>query len=45
VVDPELTERFDTIAFNAGRLDASILLNAQDFLAVANPQLVRMSCP
>lgn len=26
VVDPELTERFETIAFNAGRLDASILL-------------------
>jgi Ala-tRNA(Pro) deacylase len=45
VVDPELTERFDTIAFNAGRLDASILLDAQDFLAVAKPRLVRMSCP
>lgn len=45
VVDPELTERFDTIAFNAGRLDASILLDAQDFLAVAGPRLVRMSCP
>jgi Ala-tRNA(Pro) deacylase len=44
VVDPELTERFDMIAFNAGRLDASILLNAQDFLAIAKPQLVRMSC-
>lgn len=45
VVDPELTERYDTIAFNAGRLDASILLDAQDFLTIAQPQLVRMSCP
>jgi len=43
VVDPELIERYDTIAFNAGRLDVSILLNAEDFLAVAQPYLVRMS--
>lgn len=43
VVDPELTERYDTIAFNAGRLDVSILLNAQDFLAITQPHLVRMS--
>jgi len=45
VVDPELVERYDTIAFNAGRLDASILLDSQDFLAVAKPELVRMSSP
>ncbi|MDN0076038.1 YbaK/EbsC family protein [Crenobacter sp. SG2303] len=45
VLDPELVERYDTIAFNAGRLDASILLDSQDFLAIAKPQLVRMSCP
>jgi Ala-tRNA(Pro) deacylase len=44
VVDPELMERYDTIAFNAGRLDASILLDSQDFLAIAKPCLVRMSC-
>jgi Ala-tRNA(Pro) deacylase len=43
VVDPQLLERFDTIAFNAGRLDASILLDSRDFLAIAKPSLVRMS--
>ena len=43
IVDPELTERFETIAFNAGRLNASILLNSQDYLAIAKPRLVRMS--
>lgn len=40
VVDPELTRRFDTIAFNAGRLDTSMLLNSEDFLAIAQPQLL-----
>lgn len=45
VVDPELIERYDTIAFNAGRLDASILLNSQDYLAITKPHLVRMSSP
>jgi Ala-tRNA(Pro) deacylase len=43
VLDPELVERYDTIAFNAGRLDASILLDSRDFLAIAKPKLVRMS--
>ena len=37
VVDPELPQRFDTIAFNAGRLDASILLDSADFLRIAQP--------
>lgn len=29
VVDPSLLERYDEIAFNAGRLDRSIVLNSQ----------------
>jgi Ala-tRNA(Pro) deacylase len=42
VADPELIERYDTIAFNAGRLDASILLDSKDFLSVAKPALARI---
>jgi len=37
VVDPELIESFDEIAFNAGRLDKSIVLNSADYLRVAHP--------
>jgi Ala-tRNA(Pro) deacylase len=43
VVDPALAERYDTIAFNAGRLDTSILLDVHDFLTIAKPQVARMS--
>ena len=44
VVDAELIERYDTIAFNAGRLDVSVLLNSQDFIALARPSLTRIGC-
>ncbi len=40
VADPLLFERFDDIAFNAGQLDKSIILNAQDYLRIAQPELV-----
>lgn len=39
VVDPALVEGFEEIAFNAGRLDRSMVLNSQDYLRVAQPKL------
>ena len=39
VADPELFARYSEIAFNAGRLDASIVLAADDYLRIARPQL------
>lgn len=43
VVDPELVETYGEIAFNAGRLDRSIVLNAQDYVRIAEP-LLRSIC-
>ncbi len=40
VVDPQLISRHEEIAFNAGRLDTSIVLNAADYLRIASPFLV-----
>ncbi|MTD39849.1 YbaK/prolyl-tRNA synthetase associated domain-containing protein [Erwinia sp. CPCC 100877] len=40
VADPLLFERFDEIAFNAGRLDRSIVLNSADYLRIAQPELI-----
>ena len=40
IADPLLFERFDEIAFNAGSLDKSIILNTQDYLRIAHPELV-----
>lgn len=37
VVDPQLVARYDEIAFNAGRLDTSIVLDAQDYVRIARP--------
>ena len=39
VADPELFERYPEIAFNAGRLDASIVLAADDYLRIARPRM------
>ena len=39
VVDPGLVNTYDEIAFNAGRLDRSIVLNTQDYLRIARPLL------
>lgn len=37
LVDSELLSRFDEIAFNAGRLDNSIVLATKDYLRIADP--------
>lgn len=38
IVDESLGVRHDEIVFNAGRLDASIQMQARDYLALARPQ-------
>ncbi len=40
VADPLLFERFDEIAFNAGLLEKSIVMDTQDYLRIAQPELV-----
>lgn len=40
VADPQLFERFSEIAFNAGVLDKSIIMNTDDYLRIAQPQLI-----
>ncbi|WP_347556564.1 YbaK/prolyl-tRNA synthetase associated domain-containing protein [Robbsia sp. KACC 23696] len=42
VVDAELVEQFQEIAFNAGRLDKSIVLNSSDYLRIARPLLTSL---
>ncbi|MCM3012151.1 hypothetical protein M3583_26165, partial [Bacillus subtilis] len=39
VVDPALVEHNDEIAFNAGRLDRSVVLDAADYVRIARPLL------
>lgn len=43
VADPELFERYSEIAFNAGRLDKSVILKSDDYLRVAQPQLLQIA--
>lgn len=45
VVDPLLTRRHAEIAFNAGRLDQSIVLDSADYLRIAQPLLAAISKP
>ncbi|ULJ69100.1 YbaK/prolyl-tRNA synthetase associated domain-containing protein [Wielerella bovis] len=40
IADPELQERFDEIAFNAGTLERSIILNTQDYVRIAAPEWI-----
>ncbi|NHB91516.1 YbaK/prolyl-tRNA synthetase associated domain-containing protein [Photorhabdus cinerea] len=40
VADPLLFERFDELAFNAGSLECSVILNTKDYLRIAQPELV-----
>jgi Ala-tRNA(Pro) deacylase len=40
IADPLLFERFDEIAFNAGLLNKSIVMDTQDYLRIAQPELV-----
>ncbi len=42
VADPELFERCREIAFNAGRLDASMVLDAEDYLRLAAPRMAQI---
>jgi Ala-tRNA(Pro) deacylase len=39
VADPALIENHDEVAFNAGRLDRSMVLNAEDYVRIARPLL------
>jgi len=43
VVDPQLLARHEEIAFNAGRLDTSIVLNSADYARIAAPLLADIS--
>lgn len=40
VADPVLFQRFDDIAFNAGLLEKSVIMNTSDYLRIARPELV-----
>ena len=40
VADPLLFERYDEIAFNAGLLEKSVVMNTEDYLCIARPTLV-----
>jgi len=42
VVDPLLFERFSEIAFNAGRLDRSVILNTEDYRRLSNANVVKI---
>ncbi|WP_321856608.1 YbaK/prolyl-tRNA synthetase associated domain-containing protein [Burkholderia cenocepacia] len=45
VVDPALVERNAEIAFNAGRLDRSVVLDAADYVRIARPLLADITRP
>ncbi|EOZ1451085.1 YbaK/prolyl-tRNA synthetase associated domain-containing protein [Enterobacter bugandensis] len=45
VADPLLFERFDEIAFNAGLLEKSVIMDTQDYLRIARPELVNFHKP
>lgn len=40
VADPVLFQRYDDIAFNAGLLEKSVIMNTGDYLRIARPELV-----
>lgn len=40
VADPLLFERYSEVAFNAGVLDKSVILKTEDYLRIAQPELV-----
>ncbi|VWB73791.1 prolyl-tRNA synthetase [Burkholderia latens] len=45
VADPALIELNDEIAFNAGRLDRSIVLDSSDYVRIARPLLADITRP
>ncbi|OOF38732.1 hypothetical protein BKK50_11335 [Rodentibacter rarus] len=40
IADPSLLERHDELAFNAGTLVRSVILNAEDYARIVQPKLV-----
>ena len=40
VADPAIFERFSEIAFNAGLLEKSVVMDTQDYLRIARPELI-----
>lgn len=42
VVDPLLFERYDEIAFNAGLLEKSVVLNTLDYRSICNANVVKI---
>ncbi|WP_286364750.1 YbaK/EbsC family protein, partial [Citrobacter sp. wls758] len=40
VADPLLFERFNEIAFNAGVLEKSVIMDTADYLRIAQPELL-----
>ena len=38
IADPSLFERYEEIAFNAGRLDASIIIRTEDYRRIVHPR-------
>ncbi|MRT56767.1 YbaK/prolyl-tRNA synthetase associated domain-containing protein [Enterobacteriaceae bacterium RIT693] len=45
VADPSIFERFSEIAFNAGLLEKSVVMDTQDYLRIARPELVDFHRP
>ncbi|PSM53104.1 YbaK/prolyl-tRNA synthetase associated domain-containing protein [Campylobacter blaseri] len=43
VADSNLLKRYDEIAFNAGLLDKSIVLNTKDYARIAKPKLINFA--
>ncbi|WP_443091604.1 YbaK/prolyl-tRNA synthetase associated domain-containing protein [Basfia succiniciproducens] len=43
VADPGLFGIYEELAFNAGTLERSLLLNTQDYQRIANPQLIEFA--
>ena len=40
IADPSLLQRYDELAFNAGTLERSLILNTADYARIAQPRLV-----
>lgn len=40
IAAPELFTRYDELVFNAGRLDASIFINTEDYRRIVDPEVV-----
>ena len=43
IADPSLLTRYAELAFNAGLLDRSIILNTKDYERIAQPRLVKFA--